>query len=76
MSTAISQLDFDVPCFCENSEVSGKMILTLEVDAKDAEVLITALARAANLAESINHGGKDRAEVLDRLKHEIEEQVG
>jgi hypothetical protein len=46
------------------------MTLTLEVDPNEAEILI------AGLAETTKHGNKDVAQILDRLRYEIEEQVG
>lgn len=54
----------------------GKFMLTLEVDANEAEILIGALAKAANLAEAAKDGDENTAEILDRLRHQIEEQVG
>jgi hypothetical protein len=49
----------------------GKIILTIDVDANEAEILIAALRDQAAKAEQ-----KDKAEILDRLAYEIEEQVG
>jgi glutamate formiminotransferase len=69
-------LDLDGLAVCENAEMPGKMILTLEVDANEAEILIAVLAKAANLAEAAKHGEEKTAEILDRLRHQIEEQVG
>ena len=49
----------------------GKMTLTLDVDPTEAEILIAALQDQAAKAES-----KDKAEILDRLAYDIQEQVG
>jgi hypothetical protein len=53
------------------NHMPGKMTLTITADAKEAEILIAALRdQAANIQS------KEKAEILDRLAYEIEEQVG
>ncbi len=54
----------------------GKITLKLEVDANEAEILIVALAKAATIAESAMRGDENIAKILDRLRYEIEEQIG
>jgi hypothetical protein len=49
----------------------GKITLSIDVDANEAEILIAALRDQAAKAER-----KDKAEILDRLAYDIEEQVG
>jgi hypothetical protein len=51
--------------------MAGKITLTIEVDANEAEILIAALRDQAAKAER-----EDKAEILDRLAYDIEEQVG
>lgn len=49
----------------------GKITLTIDVDANEAEILIAALRDQAAKTER-----KDKAEILDRLAYDFEEQVG
>ena len=52
----------------------GKITVTLEVDANEVGIMIAALKEAANREEAANRN--DVAETLDRVRYEIEEQVG
>ena len=52
----------------------GKITLTLELDANEVEILIAALKEAANRKEAANSNGV--TEILDKVRYEIEEQVG